>query len=140
MKKIIIASDHAGYRLKEEIKGLLVSQDYNVIDVGTDSEESVDYPDFANAMAAKISESTRGILICGSGLGMSIAANRHSHIRAALCSDPQVVKLARMHNDANVLVMGARFITFEQARLCVAAFLHTEFEGGRHIARINKIS
>jgi ribose 5-phosphate isomerase B len=143
MSKIIaIASDHAGSDLKNTLQAHLEYLGYQVLDLGTNSKSSVDYPDYANMLAQKIQsqEATRGVLICGSGIGISIAANRHKWIRAALCSEPLSSKLARQHNDANVLVLGARMIGTEIAKECLNVFLATEFEGGRHQKRVDKLS
>lgn len=142
MKKLTIGCDHAGYVLKEKIKKHLTDKGYSVNDVGAYSEESVDYPDFAHS-AAKLIESNEaelGILICGSGNGISIAANKHAKIRAALCWTKEIAELARQHNDANILSLPARFITEAQALEIVDAFFGTEFEGGRHQRRVDKIS
>lgn len=140
MNKIYaIASDHAGFDLKEQIKASLL--DIKWLDLGTTSYESVDYPDYAVRLAKSIEagESESGILICGTGIGMSIAANRFSFIRAAHCTSATEARLTRMHNDANVLALGARIIGFEIALDCVKAFIETDFEGGRHLRRIEKL-
>ncbi|MEN8195526.1 MAG: ribose 5-phosphate isomerase B [Pseudomonadota bacterium] len=139
---IAIASDHAGFEVKDKVSKLLTEQGHEVIDLGVNGPESVDYPDFADAMATAMSEgrASRGILVCGTGIGISIAANRHRHIRAARCCDATDARLARLHNDANVLVLGSRTSGWETARDCVLAFLNTEFEGGRHQRRIDKMS
>ena len=139
---IAVASDHAGFEVKDEVIKLLAEQGHEVIDLGVNGPESVDYPDFADAMAATMSDgrASRGILVCGTGIGISIAANRHRHIRAARCCDATDARLARLHNDANVLVLGSRTSGWETARDCVLAFLNTEFEGGRHQRRIDKMS
>lgn len=139
MSKIIIAADHAGFKLKELIKNNLANYHWN--DLGCLSEESVDYPDYANLTAqALLKQETRlAILICGSGIGMSIAANRYQGIRAALCCNPIMAKLARQHNDANILVLGAKFIKLSTAIKCIKEFFLTDFEGNRHLLRINKI-
>lgn len=138
---ILIASDHGGYTLKEEIKEFLISKGYELKDIGTDCEQSVDYPDFAHALCKMIlsAKASRGILICGTGLGMSMSANRHQGIRAALCTNEYMAKMSRRHNDANVLCLGARVIAPELAKEIVLAFLNTSFEGGRHRKRIEKI-
>lgn len=138
---IFIASDHAGFNFKQEIIRAFDGSKLNFIDLGTNSTDSVDYPDFANKLCDKILENknTFGILICGSGIGMSIAANRHHGIRAALCNESLSAKLARMHNDANVLCMGARLIGISMAEEIINTFLNTSFEGGRHIKRIEKL-
>lgn len=139
--RIAVASDHAGYDLKEELKQYLTSKGHDVLDLGTHSKESVDYPDFGTAMGAAIekAEAPKGILVCGSGIGISIAANRNPSVRAALCQSGLAAKLARQHNDANVLALGARLIGVETALDCVDAFLTTEFEGGRHQRRVDKM-
>jgi ribose 5-phosphate isomerase B len=139
---IAIASDHAGVELKTALKESLLAEGRQVLDLGTDGTQSVDYPDFADAMAAALGDgrAQRGILICGTGIGISIAANRHRNLRAALCHDTTTARLSRQHNDANVLTLGARVIGIEVARDCVAAFLSTDFEGGRHQRRLDKLS
>lgn len=138
-KKIVIASDHAGYDLKEKIKKYLTENGYEVTDCGTNSTDSCDYPEFANklCLAIKDDPEMKGILICGTGIGMSMAANRHSHIRAALCHNEFTARLTRQHNNANVLCMGARTIGEELAFETMKAFLDTEFMGGKHERRIN---
>ncbi|MBQ2915960.1 MAG: ribose 5-phosphate isomerase B [Clostridia bacterium] len=138
-KKIVIASDHAGYDLKEKIKKYLAENGYEVTDCGTNSTDSCDYPEFANklCLAIKDDPEMKGILICGTGIGMSMAANRHSHIRAALCHNEFTARLTRQHNNANVLCMGARTIGEELAFETMKAFLDTEFMGGKHERRIN---
>lgn len=139
---IAIASDHGGVELKTTLVGELAELGYEVLDLGTDGPESVDYPDFAEALTEAIrgGRAARGVLICGSGIGMSIAANRHREIRAALVHDNLSARLARQHNNANVVVMGGRFIGAEVAKDCLRAFLATEFEGGRHDRRVAKMS
>ncbi len=139
---VLIASDHAGYELKSVLKAELSEMGYEVLDLGTDDTESVDYPDFANALAEALREgrADRGVLICGSGVGISIAANRHPEVRAALCHDPITARLAREHNDANVLAMGGRLIGTDVAKECLRIFLATPFEGGRHARRVAKLS
>jgi ribose 5-phosphate isomerase B len=141
-ESIAIASDHGGVELKATLTGELTELGYEVLDLGTDGSDSVDYPDFAEALTDAIREGrvARGVLICGSGIGMSIAANRHREIRAALVHDNLSARLARQHNNANVLVMGGRFIGAEVAKDCLRAFLTTEFEGGRHDRRVAKMS
>jgi len=140
-KKVLIASDHAGFSLKKEIIKFLESEKYEIIDCGTDSDLAVDYPDYAHKLSAmiKIGKATKGILICGTGNGMAIAANKHQNIRAALCYNEEMASLARKHNDANVLTMGARMISIKKAKEIVKIFLNTKFDGGRHKARIQKI-
>ena len=141
MKKIIIASDHAGYKLKEYIKKFLVKNKFLFIDIGTNSSKRVDYPDYAHKLSKilKKNTNTKGILICGSGQGMIMAANKHKNIRAALCYDAKSTKLSRLHNDANVITLGSRMISKNNAIKLVNIFLKTEFEGGRHKKRIRKI-
>jgi len=138
-KKIYIASDHAGFNLKEEI--LKKSKD-DCIDLGTNNSDSVDYPEYAQKIVEKIKfdKDSLGILICGSGIGMSIAANRDEFIRAGLAFNPEVAKLMRMHNNANILVLPGRFINVQEALKCVDNFIGTDFEGGRHQNRINKLN
>ncbi len=139
---IAIASDHGAVELKEVLAEDLRDRGFCVLDLGTEGPNSVDYPDIAEALAEAIREdrAARGVLMCGSGIGMSIAANRHREIRAALVHDNLAARLARRHNDANVLVMGGRVIGIEVAKDCLAAFLDTEFEGGRHARRVAKLS
>ncbi|MCH8861694.1 MAG: ribose 5-phosphate isomerase B [Proteobacteria bacterium] len=138
---IAIASDHAGFELKSAIKDALIERGFEVLDLGTGNGDSVDYPDFGHAMGAAIDagEAPRGVIVCGSGIGISIAANRHKGVRAALCTSGLMARLARQHNDANVLALGARIIGFETAMDCLNAFLDTDFEGGRHARRAEKI-
>lgn len=139
---VAIASDHAGYALKAALKARLASAGHSIVDLGTDGTSSVDYPDFGYAMAHAIrnGRAERGILICGSGIGISIAANRYPEIRAALVHDALGAKLARQHNDANVICFGGRMIGEDVAGDCLSLFLETEFEGGRHVRRIEKLS
>lgn len=139
--KASIASDHAGYELKEEIIKFLSENGIPTIDYGCESTESVDYPDYAHAVIKSMydQESDFGILICGSGNGMSMASNKWPGVRAALAWNEEVAKLSRLHNDSNVLILPARFISIEDALSCLKAFLSTEFEGGRHSNRISKI-
>lgn len=139
--RIAIGSDHAGYELKESVKEHLSSKGIEVIDVGTHSTERVDYPDYARKVCEKVrsKEADFGILICGTGLGMSIAANKCRGIRAALCLFPDMARLAREHNDANVLVMAGRLMGKELANWTVDAFLSAEFQGGRHERRVKKL-
>lgn len=141
-KSIAIASDHAGYDLKATLIEELRAMGHDVLDLGTDSGESVDYPDFADALAAAIGDgrADRGVLVCGSGIGIAIAANRHPGIRAAPCHDETSARLTREHNDANVLALGARLVGVEVARDCLRAFLNTEFAGGRHARRVAKLA
>jgi ribose 5-phosphate isomerase B len=139
---IAIAADHAGFELKAILGKELAELGYRVLDLGTDGPASVDYPDFADAMARAIEQgkAQRGVLICGSGIGIAMAANRHRSLRAAPCHDITSARLARAHNDANVLSLGARFIGAEVARDCLRTFLATDFEGGRHERRVAKLS
>lgn len=138
--KIAIGSDHAGFEYKEMLKDFL--SDYEVKDFGTHTLDSVDYPDFAHPLASAVEngEFTYGILLCGSANGVAITANKHQHIRAGLCWETEVASLVRKHNDANVLCIPARFVTKELAKEITTTFLNTEFEGGRHQNRIDKIS
>ena len=141
MKKIVIASDHAGYSLKEYVKKFLNKKKLQIIDVGTNSKESVDYPDYAHKLSRIIKKyrNTKGVLICGSGQGMIMTANKHKNIRAALCFNAKSTKLSRLHNDANVITLGSRQISKKNAIKCLNIFLKTDFEGGRHKRRIGKI-
>ncbi len=141
MAKIGIASDHAGFELKEKLKKWLAAKNYEVIDFGTNSNASCDYADFAHPLANFVEngESEFGISICGSGNGISMTVNKHKGIRAALCWNSEISKLARAHNDANICSLPARFITEEEAYSIVKIFLETPFDGGRHLIRINKI-
>jgi ribose 5-phosphate isomerase B len=140
-KTIAIASDHAGYDLKMILKQELTDQGFSVLDLGANGPESVDYPDFAYALASalKKGDANRGVLVCGSGIGISIAANRHSEIRAALAHDALGARMARLHNDANVICFGGRMIGADVALDCLKVFLETEFEGGRHARRVDKL-
>jgi ribose 5-phosphate isomerase B len=139
--KLAVASDHAGFGLKEDLKKLLESEGHAVEDFGCENEESCDYPDFANKLCEAIldNECERGVLVCGTGLGMSYSANRHKGIRAALCTSVEMAKMAREHNDANVLVLGSRIIKPKLAHDILRAWVDTPFEGGRHLRRIRKI-
>ncbi len=139
---IAIASDHAGYEMKNFIKNVLFEMGHRVIDMGTDSSCSVDYPDYAEAVAKAISEGLyeRGILICGTGIGMSIVANKFKNIRAALCNDIFTAKMSRLHNNANILCIGARVIGIGLAEEIVKIWITTPFEGERHSRRIDKIN
>lgn len=139
--KITIGSDHAGYEYKEAIKAYLDKNDINIIDVGTHNLDSCDYPDYAHAVAHEIENGNVmfGILICGSANGVAIAANKHQQIRAALCWQNEIAKLARQHNNANVICLPARFVTIDEALEMVHTFLTTDFEGGRHQKRVEKI-
>jgi ribose 5-phosphate isomerase B len=137
--KLLIASDHAGFAMKQKIKSL--ASDIEWIDLGPESEDRVDYPDYADKVCKKIiSEGGQGVLICGSGQGMAMRANKYKEIRAALCWSEEISKLAKAHNDANVLCLAGRFLPPEEAKKILDAFLKTEFEGGRHTARVEKVS
>lgn len=144
MEKMTIAlgSDHAGFIYKDKIKATLTKLGYKVLDKGTYSESSVDYPDFAHPVADSVEsgEAAFGLLFCGSGNGVAIAANKHAGIRAALCWKEELAKLARSHNDANILCIPARFVSLGLAKKMVTSFLNEPFEGGRHQKRVNKIS
>ena len=141
METIAFASDHAGYSLKKALIEYVAAKGYDVLDFGTDSEESCDYPDFAHKAAAAVEDGTAnfGIAMCGTGNGIQMTLNKHQMIRAALCWLPELATLARQHNDANVLVLPARFISEEEALKIVDAYLEAEFEGGRHERRVEKI-
>ncbi len=141
MKKIFISSDHAGFKLKEEIKSHLSKKKISFQDIGPFNDDRVDYPDYAHKVARKVktNKNNVGILVCGSGMGMNIAANRHKNIRAAQCFNLKSTKLSRLHNDANIITLGSRLLNKKLALSCVNTFLNTKFEGGRHIKRIKKI-
>ena len=140
-ERIPIASDHAGFEMKEKLEKVLKDLGYEVEDLGTHSPASTDYPDYAHPLAAKIEngEAQRGVLLCGTGNGMAYAANRHHGVRAALAWSPDIAKLAREHNNANVLVLPARFVSEEDGVAILKSFLDTPFEGGRHERRVAKI-
>ncbi len=142
MTAIAFSSDHAGYPLKDELVALARAKGFEVLDLGVNDGHSVDYPDMADMLAAALADGRAGIgvIVCGSGIGISIAANRHRHIRAALCHDVTTARLAREHNDANVLALGARTTGIAVARDCLEVFLSTPFEGGRHARRVAKLS
>ena len=139
--KIAIGSDHAGFELKQIIVEHLSSRNEDFVDFGTNSLDSVDYPDFAKRVADEVSNKdlVMGILVCGSGQGMAMTANRYKDVRAAICHNSDVAKVTREHNDANILCLGSRFIEEAEALKCVDVFLSTDFEGERHLKRINKI-
>ena len=139
---LVIASDHGGLELKEELKGLLLERGVPCEDLGTSDGTSVDYPDFGERVARRVSESTAqlGILVCGTGIGMSIVANKFPGVRAALATDVFMATMAKEHNNANILVLGGRVLDNATARAMVAAWLETEFAGGRHQARLDKIT
>ena len=141
MKKIFISSDHAGFKLKQSIKSYLLKKKLDFKDLGPYNSSRVDYPDFAHNLAkkVKINKNNIGILVCGSGIGMNIAANRHKNIRAAQCFNLKSTKLSRLHNDANIITLGSRLLTKKTALSCIGVFLNTQFEGGRHSKRIKKI-
>lgn len=141
MKKIGIAGDHAGFQMKEYLVGYLTSLGYEVFDFGCYSEESCDYPDVGHPLGEAITkgELEKGISVCGSGVGINIVVNKHYGVRAALCWEPEIAKLCRQHNNANVLSLPGRFMDNATAQECVKTFLETEFEGGRHQKRIDKI-
>ena len=141
MKKIIIASDHAGYSLKKYIKNFLSKKKLLLKDIGTKDKCSVDYPDYAHKLSKIINRNrnTVGILICGSGQGMIMAANKHKNIRAALCYNAKSTKLSRLHNDANIITLGSRMVSKKNAIKYLNIFLETKFEGGRHKKRLKKI-
>jgi ribose 5-phosphate isomerase B len=140
-ERIPIASDHAGFEMKEKLKARLTAMGYEVEDLGTDSAASTDYADYAHPLAKEIESGAarRGILLCGTGLGMAYAANRHPHVRAAVAWLPEIAELARRHNDANVLVLPARFVSEPDGEEILKRFLDTPFEGGRHQPRVDKI-
>jgi ribose 5-phosphate isomerase B len=139
--RIVIGADHAGYSMKEDLRAMLEQLGHSVRDVGTASLESVDYPDFAHQVADAVSSGDvqRGVLVCGTGVGVAITANRHAGVRAVNATDAFTVRMARAHNDANVLALGSRVVGSGLARDLVEVFLTTKFEGGRHVARVAKI-
>lgn len=141
MREIAIGSDHAGYELKEKVKVYLLDNNIEFKDFGPFSDDRADYPDFAHPVATSVEskESKLGILICGSGNGINMTANKHQEIRSALCWQEDIAEMARLHNDANIIALPARYMTVESALKCVEIFLNTEFEGGRHEDRVNKI-
>jgi ribose 5-phosphate isomerase B len=141
LKKIFISSDHAGFKLKELIKIHLKKKKFKFVDFGPVNDDRVDYPVFAHKVAKKVKMNKNfvGILVCGSGTGMNMAANKHQNIRAAQCFNLKSTKLSRLHNDANIITLGSRLLTKKNALNCVSVFLKTKFEGGRHIKRIKKI-
>ncbi len=141
MKKIFISSDHAGFKLKEFIKVHLEKKKYEYFDLGPKNDNKVDYPDYAHKVAKKVklNKNHMGILVCGSGTGMNIAANKHKNIRAAQCFNLKSTKLSRLHNDANIITLGARLIKKKSVLNLINVFLKTKFEGGRHLKRVKKI-
>jgi len=141
IKNIVIASDHAGFSLKESIKKELKKRNFKILDLGTKNEnKSVDYPMYAKKLAKKINSKNYGILVCGSGIGMSIASNRFRNVRSALTNSIKASKLSRLHNNANVICLGSRVISKKIATQCVLSFLSTEFEGGRHSRRVKLLN
>jgi ribose 5-phosphate isomerase B len=142
METIAFASDHAGYSLKKALIEYVNSKGYNVLDFGTDSEDSCDYPDFAHPAAKAVEDGTAafGIAMCGTGNGIQMTLNKHQGIRAALCWRPELAALAKEHNNANILVLPARFVSYDEAVAIVDAYLNAKFEGGRHQRRIDKIA
>ena len=140
-KTIAVGADHGGYKLKQDLAKLLRGMGFEVLDVGTDNFYAVDYPDIAEVVVNAIlnGKAGQGVLVCGSGIGMSIAANRHNGIRAALCNNENAAELARQHNNANILVLGERLIKKSVAKQCVEKFFSSEFEGGRHRKRVEKL-
>ena len=141
LKKIFISSDHAGFKLKEVIKLYLSKKNLPFQDLGPNNDERVDYPDFAHKVAKKVitNKNNVGILVCGTGMGMNIVANKHKNIRAAQCFNLKSTKLSRLHNDANIITLGSRLLSKKNALNFIGVFLNTKFEGGRHIKRIRKI-
>ena len=139
---VAFAADHAGFELKDALIPVLREMGYEVLDLGTNRRDSVDYPIYGEAVAKAMQEGRAkwGVLVCGTGIGISIAANRHRHVRAALCHDSTTARLARQHNDANVLVLGGRLIGVDVAKDCVKAFFTTDWEGGRHAKRVALLS
>ena len=139
---VAVAADHGGYELKAALLPELQALGLEVLDLGTNGPDSVDYPNFANALADALGSgrAQRGVLICGTGIGMSIAANRHRHVRCALAHDATTAQLARQHNDANVLALGARVLGVEVAKACLRTFFTTAFDGGRHARRVAQLS
>ena len=140
--KLAIASDHAAFALKQELAGWLRGSGHDVLDLGPESDASVDYPDYGYILADAVArgEAERGIALCGSGIGIAIAANRNPAVRCAQVSEPLSASLARQHNDANVIALGARLIGIEMAKACIEAFLATPFAGGRHCGRVEKLA
>ena len=141
MRKILIASDHAGFKLKEIIKKYLSKKKIKIVDLGTSKLVKVDYPDYAHKLSKKINLNKKltGVLVCGSGIGMEITANRYKNVRAVLCYNQKSAKLSRLHNNANIITLGSRLTKKNVALKCINTFLNTKFEGGRHTRRIKKI-
>lgn len=140
--RIYVGADHAGFQLKEHVREWLAAQGHDVVDVGTNAEDSVDYPDYARDVALAVGSGTAdlGVLVCGTGLGMAIAANKFPGVRAVPISDPEMARMARRHNNANVITLAGRYLTPEQADAVLEAFLTAEYEDGRHQRRIDKIT
>lgn len=136
---LVFSSDHAGFNLKEFLKTVAQDWGYNVMDCGTHFQDAVDYPDYIEPVVQQVLKGARGVMVCGSGMGMSIGANRYKGIRAAICFDGLMAKQSRAHNDANILVLGERLIGKDEAVSCLEAFLNTAFEGGRHGRRVEKL-
>jgi len=141
LKTIFISSDHAGFKLKETIKNYLTNKKIKFTDLGPMNDSKVDYPDYAHKVArkVKVNRNNIGILVCGSGTGMNIAANKHKNVRAAQCFNLKSTKLSRLHNDANIITLGSRLITKKNALKFISVFLNTKFDGGRHLKRVKKI-
>jgi ribose 5-phosphate isomerase B len=139
--RVYLGSDHAGFEMKEALKGYFDEHGIEITDVGAHSDESVDYPDYAHAVADAVAsgDADRGVLVCGSGIGMAMAANKTEGVRAAMVTDPELAKMMRLHNDANVITLGGRYIPQSMAEEILDAFFGTEFEGGRHQRRVDKI-
>ena len=139
--RVYLGSDHAGFKMKEALKDYFEGRDLDLVDVGTSSEDSVDYPDYAEKVAQAVAsgEADRGVLVCGSGIGMAMAANKVPGIRAAMVTDPELARMMRLHNDANVVTIGGRYIPRQTVEEILDAFFDTEFEGGRHQRRIDKM-
>ena len=140
METIVLGSDHAGIMLKEQIKSYLLEEGYFILDKGCYTSESCDYPDIAELVCREINSETKGILVCGTGIGMSIKANRYNHIRCGLCTNELMAEMTRKHNNANVLAIGARILDNDTSFKIITKFLNTEFEGGRHQKRIDKLN
>ncbi len=140
--RIALAADHAGFELKENVRESLLAEGHEVVDLGANSAQSTDYPDYAEAVGRRVASGAvdRGVLVCSTGVGMSIAANKIQGVRAALAMNEDEVRLTRAHNDANVLTLGARYLQLDEARRLIGVFLETPFEGGRHARRVAKIA